>query len=485
VIGVIARADQQQVVEEFFELFKTPWEIHRSGRHYAVVIATVDDVPEVDADLLLHFSQGTASYNLFDEVRRLLTDGQPPEHAHIPALDLHIAKLRDQILNAGIPLVEILPSPSGHPFIACLTHDIDFIGIRNHRFDHTMWGFLYRSTIVAARNLIGRKISLVRAWKTWRAAASLPFVLLGWAKDFWEPFSWYLKVERGLPATYFLIPFRGRAGERVTGAHASRRAAGYCVSDIPETTIATLLEAGCEIGVHGIDAWHSVEKGQEELARVAAVSKQPTTGIRMHWLLRDADTPGVLEQAGYAYDSTSGFNDTIGYRSGTAQVFRPIGARALLELPVAIQDGALFYPQRLNLSEAAAEQRCAELIETTARIGGTLALIWHDRSHGPERFWGDFYIRLIDRLRSAGAWFATASQAVDWFQKRRDVRFDFARAPRGCQPCLRYNGDEVHPPLTIRVHHSSSRFSDTPWNGISAPSIELPVLAPSVVEGCV
>src|SRR5262249_52659473 len=82
-------------------------------------------------------------YDLFDEVRGLLREGQPVEYAHIPTLDLHIDLLRRWILRAGIPLVEIPPAPAGHDFIVCLTHDIDFIGIRRHVLDHSMWGFVY------------------------------------------------------------------------------------------------------------------------------------------------------------------------------------------------------------------------------------------------------------------------------------------------------------------------------------------------------
>ena len=88
----------------------------------------------------------------------------------------------------------------------------------------------------------------------------------------------------------------------------------------------------------------------------------------MHWLLRDANTPSVLEQAGYAYDSTVGYNETVGYRAGTSQVFRPSGATTLLELPLHIQDGALFYPQRLDLSEPEAEKRCQALIDNARKI---------------------------------------------------------------------------------------------------------------------
>jgi hypothetical protein len=77
-------------------------------------------------------------YDLFDEVRFLLRKGQPVDRAQVPTLDIHIDMLRNWILERGIPFVEIPPSPYGYDFITCLTHDIDFMGIRDHKFDHTM-----------------------------------------------------------------------------------------------------------------------------------------------------------------------------------------------------------------------------------------------------------------------------------------------------------------------------------------------------------
>src|SRR5262245_856113 len=196
-IGVICRVEQRLVVEEFFELFKTPWEHYQQGRSYDAIIATTGEVPDVhDAKLLVLFgaerqaadarygiaplakrrggwlksdtgllpvygdllvfaehcsgtpclssdagscgvrmqSNGTLvlrlGYDLFDETRELLSNGQPAEQANIPALDLHIELVRTWILSAGVDLVEIPPIPAGHPFVVCLTHDIDFIGIR-------------------------------------------------------------------------------------------------------------------------------------------------------------------------------------------------------------------------------------------------------------------------------------------------------------------------------------------------------------------
>ena len=37
-IGVVARPEDHDVVREFFELFKTPWEFYRRDRRYRVVL---------------------------------------------------------------------------------------------------------------------------------------------------------------------------------------------------------------------------------------------------------------------------------------------------------------------------------------------------------------------------------------------------------------------------------------------------------------
>src|SRR6267143_5185957 len=56
-IGVIANASDCQVVYEFFELFKTPWEFYRTDRHYDVLIVSEGgDLPSVPVKLLIHYS---------------------------------------------------------------------------------------------------------------------------------------------------------------------------------------------------------------------------------------------------------------------------------------------------------------------------------------------------------------------------------------------------------------------------------------------
>jgi hypothetical protein len=543
-IGVKARPGQEWAVEEFFELFKTPWEFFQSDHVYDVVIATSTDVPKIDDGLLLiyqarqlewddwnsvgtsesrttgsvkhesailpiykglltlrvasgstvwaelshgepaavAFSKGTLKvvrfgYDLFDEVDFLLTEGQPIENASTPTLDLHVSMLRECILDEGIPIVEVPPMPAGHRFAVCLTHDIDFIGIRQHFFDHSMFGFIYRATIGSIRRLLQKRLTVSQALRNWVSVASLPLVYARILPDFWEPFGWYLNVEANLPATYFLIPVKHHPGDGLSGPRTKLRASVYDVTDISETA-KHLVKNGCEVGVHGIDAWNSVEKGKFEARRVAESADEKPDGVRMHWLMWDQDSPSKLENAGFNYDSTVGYNETVGYRAGTSQAFRPKGSKELLELPMHIQDGALFYPTRMNLSEQEASQACGRIFAHAQQNGGVATLIWHDRSHGPERFWGSFYAGLVEDLKKSDAWFGTCSEVSEWFRVRRSVKFESVRMESGRRVRLESSLKTNDHGMRIRIYRKDSSsdhiqpgYSETCWDGRSKQEV--------------
>ena len=92
--------------------------------------------------------------------------------------------------------------------------------------------------------------------------------------------------------------------------------------------------------------------------------------MRMHWLYYDEQSPVVLEKAGAAYDSTVGYNETVGYRAGTTQAYKPLEVARLLELPLHAMDTALFYPAYLGLSSRQARTLLGRLAENAAQFGG-------------------------------------------------------------------------------------------------------------------
>jgi peptidoglycan/xylan/chitin deacetylase (PgdA/CDA1 family) len=516
-ISVFAKDEDQPVVREFFELFKTPWEFFVGGNEVEALLCTQTEIPQTNAKLVLIYAgenqtnpsrtnttlnyrgekipvygncatfgknagsglkedssqssalQKTAAngqtvirigYDLFSEIRHLLTKGQPEIHAEIPALELHIALLRDLILAAKIPLVEIPPIPAGHNFIACLTHDVDHVGIRNHKCDHTMFGFLYRATIGSALDVFRGRKTAAQLRKNWSAALSLPLVHFGLAEDFWHQFDRYVEIEKGLASTFFVVPNKGDSGEDVNGRRHLKRATEYDVDDIRDE-LKKLRANGNEIGLHGIDAWRDRDKGRAEKEKISRGNGAAETGVRMHWLYFNEQSPAILEAAGFDYDSTVGYNQTVGYRAGTTQVFKPLSVSKMLELPMHIMDTALFYPSYLNLSPKQAEKIVGELIQNSVQFGGVLTINWHDRSIAPERLWDDFYIKLLENLKAEGAWFPTASQAVAWFKKRRAATFE--KIDGAVKIKLPARGGENLPELRLRIFKSAEtagKFTD-------------------------
>ena len=376
-IGIIAESADCDVISEFFELFKTPWEFYKADRQYGVVLCCNADLPPTSAKFILAFSSaqmrvdvehqihrvahtsGTTisfdegrlplygqyctfsagatflvldeqterpvvcqietpastivriGFDLFREVRFLLAHGQPARYAIFPTLDIQIALLRELIVRLSIPVVEIPPVPEGYSFIVCLTHDVDHVGIRNHKCDPTMLGFLYRALIRSLVDVCRGRRTVRELVANWVAAFSLPFVYGGLAEDFWNTFDRYLEIEQGLTSTFFVIPKKGDPGHDAHGRCLFRRAARYDVTDIANH-LERLRAAGREIGLHGIDAWRDRDKGREERERIVRVTGAAELGVRMHWLFFDQQSPATLDEAGFSYDSTVGYNETVG-----------------------------------------------------------------------------------------------------------------------------------------------------------------------------
>lgn len=500
-IGVAASPNDWDIVREFFELFKTPWEPAVPGRAYPVVLSTgappaggarltviygsrslpIDEKLGVlaapcgaprrvalggsEATLYGPSCQFSASpaahgadvsmsglsytrrldggvyerfgFDLFAEIQHLLTVGQPASEAASPALDLHIEHLRLCLRNHGTTFVEVPPRPAGHSFVCCLTHDIDFEGIRRHGLDRTLAGFLARATVGTCRDVMSGRRTGEEGLRNVASAASLPFVYAGLIADPWRPFETYVQRDAPRPSTFFVVPRRDHAGVAPTGEVRPGRAVRYEAHDVAQQLTRT-TDAGHEIALHGLDAWRTTAAAVEERQRIETATSTPVSGVRMHWLYFEDQSPARLDAAGFEYDSTCGYNETVGFKAGTSQAFLPPGCSTLLELPLHVMDTALFYPDRLGLDQGEGLARCLPIVEHAERSGGAVVVNWHDRSLVPERQWNRAYDGLLRDLDERRPWYATALAATSWFRRRRTVTFDWnsdgsiqARLPHG------------------------------------------------------
>src|SRR4030095_1742521 len=453
-IGVATSPEYREAASEFFELFKTAWEFYRNAEEYDAIICCGVNPPDVRANLVIVYSadklnfdrqhqlhlrrlnsgdaasyrgwflpiySGFASienghdpiqaktrfslarevgvggqffvrvgYNLFSEVRHLLCNGQPVQFASVPSIEIHITILRDLLVEYQIAFDEVPPVPVGYNFIVCLTHDVDHFAIRNHKCDHTILGFLYRASLGSLVELFQGRKSPRQVVRNWLAVLSLPLVYIGIVPDFWSKLERYLEIDPA--STFFIIPKKGEAGLTATGECHSRRAARYDVSQL-QRSIGEILGRRGEVGAHGIDAWRDISEGKKEREQIQALTQSSEVGVRMHWLFFDSESARKLDEAGFFYDSTFGYNQTGGYSARSTQAYRPFGTKCLLELPLHIMDTALFYPSHLHLSTEQAMIRVDAMVNDMRKFGGALMVNWHDRSIAPERLWGDFYIR--------------------------------------------------------------------------------------------
>jgi len=67
-IGIIAKKTEKEIVQEFFELFKTPWEFYNQNRYYDVVISTGDYSPNIETKLLIIYGSGVTQYDIDNNI---------------------------------------------------------------------------------------------------------------------------------------------------------------------------------------------------------------------------------------------------------------------------------------------------------------------------------------------------------------------------------------------------------------------------------
>ena len=480
-IGVQSSDKFNETVKEFFELFKTPWEFCTENTFYDVIITSGEFPEKMNGKLILIYNSKKLpidsekgiivnpsteqklilwkgmtcpiysdlsffgvenshdstfivedrkteytiiriSYDVFSEIHSLLTSGQTIQYAGIPSLEIHIDILRTLIIQENILLIEVPPTPIGYEYMTCLTHDIDFAGIRQHVFDHTIFGFIYRATWLTICDFFRGKCNIGKLWKNIIAVLKLPAIFLGVCEDFWLGFDQYGEIEQDLKSTYFFLPFKGESGQSHSGDDNKKRAGKYEIRDL-RAHIKKIIHEKNEIGLHGIDAWYNSEKGLQESKKISEITGQKIEGTRIHWLYYNLQSPLHISNAGLEYDSSLGYNDSVGFYNGSTQVFTPLGTDNFFEIPLMIQDTALFYPSRMNLNAEEAFQMCQKIIARVKKFGGVLTVNWHGRSLAPERLWNDFYRQLLNYIQTDHVWFGTCKEIITWYKKRRSVKF--------------------------------------------------------------
>lgn len=173
-------------------------------------------------------------------------------------------------------------------------------------------------------------------------------------------------------------------------------------------TLIKLADTGWEIGIHfGFDSFDREKRMAQEKANLESMlGGRPTISSRQHWLRFSLNhTWAGLEDAGVRVDSTLGFNDRPGFRSGLATPFKPFNhlraaAHRIWAIPTILMDSQLFYYK--DLSPRRRRQKIDNLIAELVRAKGRAAIIWHTHVLTPDHGWGEEYRYLLESMTRNG-----------------------------------------------------------------------------------
>jgi len=178
---------------------------------------------------------------------------------------------------------------------------------------------------------------------------------------------------REFQSTLFVVPRRGH-----------RRDPNYELEDLlPYLT--EVSEKNFSLALHG-SYTSVVESGtlkQESILLEKALGRKPC-GNRQHWLRFDQHQKlfGAIEEAELVFDSTLGFSEMVGFRSGASFAFPPYDFRnekphSFLEIPLVLMDVSL---EAASRSLGASPQALAdEVLLQSRRWGwGGISVLWHN-----------------------------------------------------------------------------------------------------------
>ncbi len=331
-------------------------------------------------------------------------DRFPASASCLDGLDPPLERLRRQLRLDP-------PRWAGARFAVAITHDVD-----------TPW----RWTPIGIRGAAARMRDYARsgrgglALREARGLAAVPLHKLRGTDPNWR-FERILRLERARTqgSTFFVMAGHG---------HPADGAAPESYERLRPRLVELLLEGGGEVGLHGSyasardPALLAEEKRRlEELAGSVA-------GQRYHYLRVDPLTNlAPLADLGFRYDTSLGFADGPGFRSGIAHPFRPWDfareqALGLVEIPLAVMDATVSEERFLGMRAGAAERMLLELVDWSAAHGGGFAVLWHsDRfDPGTSRGWDRLYLRFVEAVRARGGVClsagALAEEAAAWLR---------------------------------------------------------------------
>ena len=316
-----------------------------------------------------------------------------------PVVNEYLELLWNWIDSFGLGIMRKPLWPQGKDFAVCLTHDVDHV---------RKW----ESDRHSARLLLGDKpFEATRLW-----SGSIVSMLKR-ENPYWN-FEEIVAREKqyGFNSSFYFL----------AGRHHPFDGSYKINSNEVRALIKWLENEGAEVGLHGsFESYNNEAMLSNELATLTSIAKN-VCGVRQHRLRLDPQlTFSAQEKAGLGYDTTLGFAEHEGYRSGIAFPYHPYDLRrnrpfALLEIPLTIMDGTLSQAQYRNLTPDKGWEATRKILETTKRFKSCVTLLWHNSCFAQQCSpgFGDIYWKALEWIHDNNGWGASGREVCKWWIRR-------------------------------------------------------------------
>ena len=274
-----------------------------------------------------------------------------------------------------------------------LTHDVDEVS--------AVQGSPVKSVAHAVAGDIIRRRDPALAFRRARALVEWRIGMTG--RDPFDSFDFLMETSErhGLRATFFFM----------SGGTRPEFDGHYGISDpAVKRLLRRIHDRGHELGLHAsYDSYNSYEQLHAELEALKAACDavgidQPLGGVRQHYLrFENPITWRIQDAAGFQYDTTLGFPEQPGFRSGTCRehpLFDLLERRrlGLRERPLIVMDTTL--SDYLTVGRNEALVRAQSVVDACRRHRGDAVLLHHNSLVASGR-WRDHYIDLVQQFAAS------------------------------------------------------------------------------------
>ena len=304
----------------------------------------------------------------------------------LPVVNYYFDVLRTAIEHVTGQPLRPRPWRTGAPFAAFISHDIDNL---RSAWKAPAKATLKQGQLVKFGQLLWQHLTHSDAWDNLEAVAAAT-------------------AAYGAKSTFFVLP------EHRPGADGTPNA-DYQLTTALRQQLSTLAGQGSELALHGSIGTAANPK---QLAAELDLLAGRAFGNRFHYLRWEPRlTPLLVENAGFAYDSTLGFAEHFGFRHSYCHPFHPFNfsngtAHNFLEIPLNVMDATLHHPKYLQLRPDEILPALQPMLAEIERFGGVVSVLWHNenfdpanKANGPREF-----ARLMAQLQQQGAVFMTGQE---------------------------------------------------------------------------